>query len=597
MRRTTQSYLFPGASLVSMVLLAGCTSPLRPNGTATDGKGLLPAVGTALERELAQLPTGTTVPTGELNQPTEVEKALSARREELDQIGPQWRQGGKGLDLGGTLDGKPLAEVQLSLKTVIQSAVRNNLSVQAARLDQGISDARLAQAEAAFDATLFADTNFSRVTEPQVGTVVTAGNVLNLPNDSRNWAFTTGIQKPLVTGGRVNVSTSMRYDRFFSDGQYSPDPAWTSAVTLGIAQPLLRGFGTDVNTAQIRIARNDDRAAFESLRANLLQTVANAEAAYWVLAAARQRVVTAQWLVQVGIESRDVLARRREFDATLAQYANAVATVEQRKAEVIAAQRDVKLANNQIKAFLNDPNMPVGGEASIVPIDLPIDIPLTQDLREAIVVAAEKSPTIAQAVLAIDSSSIGVDVADNNRLPQLDLDGRLSWFGLDGDFGDSYSQVTNGDFVEYVVGARFSQAIGNRAAEAAFREARLQRSKAVIGYRSAVQQVVLDVKNSLQRVATAAELIRQNRAFRLAQAENLRALLVSEKTLAALTPEFVQLKFQLQDTLARAHLQVVQSLADYNIAISELHRAMGTGLEMNAIEIDVVDGPSLASGR
>ena len=57
---------------------------------------------------------------------------------------------------------------------------------------------------------------------------------------------------------------------------------------------------------------------------------------------------------------------------------------------------------------------------------------------------------------------------------------------------------------------------------------------------------------ALQRVATAAELIRQNRAFRLAQAENLRALLVSEKTLAALTPEFVQTGADFQRIKARS---------------------------------------------
>lgn len=583
-------------SLVLAVLCAGCASPLRPHGSDTDGRGLTPAVTSALERELAQLPTGTLAPTREINQQTDVERTLGSRREELDKIGPQWRTGGVGLDLGPTLDGQARPEVQLSLKTVIQTAVRNNLDVQAARVDQAISDAQLAVAEAAFDATIFAESAFDRITKPEVGTVLAGGTVLNAEQNARTWTFTTGLQKPLITGGTVDVSTSMTQSRLWPSGLYAPDPAWATAVRLGLTQPLLRGFGTDVNLAQIRIARNNDRAAYEVMRDRLLLVVANAEAAYWTLAAARQRVVTAQWLVEVGIESRDVLGRRRDFDATLAQYANAVATVEQRKADVIAAQRDVNLANNRLKAFLNDPELPVGGEASIVPIDIPIDTPLQQDLREAIVTAAQKSPLVAQALLAIDSASINITVADNARLPQLDLNAQLAWFGLDGDFDDSYSEITSGDFVEYLVGARFSQAIGNRAAEAGYREARLQRSRAVLNYRAAVQNSVLEVKNSLQKVVAAAELIRQNRAFRLAQAENLRALLVSEKTLASLTPEFLQLKFQLQDTLAQAQLQVVASLAEYNIAISDLHRAMGTGLETNQITIEVVDPAAATPG-
>jgi outer membrane protein TolC len=574
---------------VASVLLTGCQSPLRPNdGTADDGTRLAPAVTSALEREIARL-DGQPLPVPPDPGGSSLEQTLAPRRAELDAIGPQWSKGFASLDLGPTLDGAPRPEVQLTLKTIIQRAVSNNLSVQAAQLDQGISDARLARAEAAFDGVLFANSRFNRTTRETIGTVLGSGLVVAPLVDNRGWAFETGLQKPLVTGGTFDVRTSMDYAKNWPEGAYSPDPAWSTAVSLGLTQPLLRGFGTDVNMAQIRLARNEDRAAFERLRARLLRVAADAEQAYWRLAFARQSLVTANWLVEVGIEVRDVLARRREFDATVAQYANAVATVEQRKASVLTAQREVNQANNALKALINDPDLPVGGEAAIIPVDIPTDAILAQELRGAIITAAEQSPEVAEALLGIDSASIGVTVADNNRLPQLDLEGRLAWFGLDGSFGDSYQDIGSGDFVEYLVGARFSQAIGNRAAEATFREARLARSRSVIGYRQAMQRTVLEVKDSLQTVLTNYQLIRQNRLFRTAQAENLRALLVSERTLAALTPEFLQLKFQLQDTLGRAELQVANSLAEYNVAIAELYRAMGTGLTMNKIEIEVVD--------
>ncbi len=592
MSRTPAVLSLPRAlplALVVAAVLPGCQAPFHR--TDPDDKGLGPAVTTALEREIAQLPADAKVPLANEG-PTTVESTLAARRDELDKLGPQWTTGFKGLNLGPTLDDLPQREVQISLKTAIQRAVRNNIAVQTAKIDQGISDARLAQAEAVFDATLYANTGFDRATQPEVGVVLPGGSVLNNLRDSRDWVFTTGLQKPLVTGGRIELSTSMDYGSRSPDGLYSPDPAWANSVSLGLSQPLMRGFGTDVNMAQIRLAQNQDRSQQQALRGSLLDTVSSVEAAYWRLALARQTLVSANWLVEVGVEVRDVLARRREFDATVAQYANAVATVEQRKAQVIQAQRLVQEANNALKALMNDPDFPVGGELNLVPVDLPTETAIAQDLRSAIVTAAEKSPTVIQALLRIDDASIGVLVADNGRLPQLDLDGKLSWFGLDGSWGDSYEQVGSGDFVEYIVGATFSQAIGNRAAEAKYREARLLRSRSVLSYRASIQQAVLEVKNALQSVKTNFDLIRQNRAFRVAQAENLRALLVSEKTLAALTPEFLQLKFQEQDALARAQTQLVASMVDYNIAISSLHRAMGTGLEMNQIEIEIVDPES-----
>ena len=145
------------------------------------------------------------------------------------------------------------------------------------------------------------------------------------------------------------------------------------------------------------------------------------------------------------------------------------------------------------------------------------------------------------------------------------------------------------------MGLQFSQPIGNRAAESVFREARLARSKAVIGYRQAVQQVLLDVKSSIRDLRAEYALISQARNFRLAQAENLRSLEALQKTLAALTPEFLNLLFQRQARLGEAQLQELQAMVNYNLAMANLQRVMGTGLEANNIDLIVV-APGEGSG-
>ncbi|MCH1932713.1 hypothetical protein L9G16_21460, partial [Shewanella sp. A25] len=87
----------------------------------------------------------------------------------------------------------------------------------------------------------------------------------------------------------------------------------------------------------------------------------------------------------------------------------------------------------------------------------------------------------------------------------------------------------------------------NRAAEAGSRQARLRRSASIIAYQRTVQRVVFDVKDALRDCIANYELIQANRSSRIAAAENLRTLKVEEETLAALTPEFLNLKFQRQD--------------------------------------------------
>ena len=515
---------------------------------------------------------------------------LQARAAELDRLGPQQADAGPQLDLGPELPGEESQQVGLSLREAIATSVRNNLQTQNARLQQAVTDAQVAQAEAVFDTVFVAGTQFTRQTTPQVG-------FSGLPpeffvNDSQSVSMNAGLQTPLVSGGTLGLNVSQMWDKNLPESDYSPSPAWYSALDLTLTQPLLRGFGSDVTEAQIRIARNTDRIAALQLQSTLLTLVADVEAAYWDVVLARQVVVSSEWLVSVGIQVRDVLARRRGFDATLADYADAVATVERRQADLIDAQRAARKSSDRLKLLMNDPGLPVGGDSVVVTSDSPVDAPMACNLRLAAATAVERNPGVAQAVVQIDSASINMTVADNGRLPQLDLTGQIGFNGLDGTLGNSWSDAVDGDFMEYLIGAAFSQPIGNRAADANYRAARLQRSQAAIGYATAVQQAVFDVRVALRDIAADYRLISQRRAARLAQAENLRALLVLEETLAALTPEFLFLKFRRQDGLALAHIDEFRALTDYNSAIAELQRAMGTGLERNRIDIRIEGGGS-----
>ncbi|NBO46978.1 MAG: TolC family protein, partial [Actinobacteria bacterium] len=338
--------------------------------------------------------------------------------------------------------------------------------------------------------------------------------------------------------------TSSTYSKLYPENLYSNNPAWINALQVGLTQPLLRGFGTDVNMAQIRLARNNDRRSVQQLRASLLQLCRDVELGYWQLVLARQRVVTAQWLVRVGVEVREVLAKRRAFDTTQAQYADAVAKVEDRKSQLIRAQRDVTASVDRLKVLLNDPTLAVGDETMVVPADFMVDQPLKYSLRDAIATASEQSPAVTQALLGVDDAGIRQVVADNGRLPSLNLNAQMQFNGLESGFGSAWQEATEGGFMNYLVGLNFAQPIGNRAGEANYRRARLQRSQAVLVYRSAVQNAVFQVKDALRSIDAQYRLIEQTRAYRLAQAENLRALLVDEQTIATLTPEFLALKFQ-----------------------------------------------------
>jgi outer membrane protein TolC len=365
-------------------------------------------------------------------------------------------------------------------------------------------------------------------------------------------------------------------------------------VRLGLTQPLLRGFGAPNAKATIRLARNQQRRSMQDLRAELLRIAQETESAYWDLALAWKVLAISEWLVEVGVEVRGVLKDRFEvFDAQLSEYSDSVAVVEQRKADVIRARRAVRAASDRLKVLLNADDITVGSELLIAPVDSAVESSVSYNLAEAIRTALERRPEIAQALLGIDDADVRRALAENLRLPLLDLNAQMSYVGLDREPGDSYDETMEGSFIDYVLGLVFEYPLGNRAADATFRRARLERSGAMIRYRQAVQNVIADLKAALRDVLTNYELIQATRSFRIAQAENLRALLAQEELRAAMTPEFLNLKFQRQATLAQAQRQEFEALSNYNKSVAELHRAMGVGLDVNGIDVEVVDADAV----
>lgn len=580
------AHRLPLVAAGAAMALGGCATPFA--GEKGD-QVLQKRIAAAIDREIAGLP-----PDSKLRETTtpvpEVQETLADRMPELDKIGPQIPFAHDKLDIGPDLTGAEQSEAKISLQSAITSAVRNNFSVQIARLQPAINEADVVIAEAMFDAVFFAGADLNWSDEPSIVPAVGGVPLSNPALVQQQYRFETGVRKLLTTGGEVTLSTGLNRFEDNSPGgvTFFPDPAYNAAINLGIRQPLLRGFGTAVNTASIRLARNLQRSAIEQLRADLLATLDATEAAYWDLVFAWDDLEIREWLVDVGIEVRDIMGRRRDFDTKPAEYSDAVATVEQRKANVISARRAIRAASDKLKTITNDPHLAVGSETLLVPVDVMVEQPIRYSMREAMVTAVANRPEVQQAILGIDDASIREMVASNARLPLLDLTLGMSYAGQYNSGSGAYNSLLSGSFISYAIGVLFESPIGNRAAQAGYRQSRLQRSASVIAYQSAIQQVVLDVKSSLRDCVTNYELITANRSNRIAQAENLRTLRVEEETLAGLTPEFLNLKFQRQERLAAAERELVGALVNYNKAVASLYRAMGVGLAMNRIDLEIV---------
>ena len=567
-----------------LLAVAGCASPLRDQ----PDKDLRRYVRESTERELAESrswPEAQPIKRDPRVPALDIEPRIMS--ELATMAGPDSYPDKDPRAAGEVMFAVDFPVVKIGLQRAVKTAVDYNLNVQVARLAPAISQAQLAAADAAFDWVLFGTTQWSATDQPRTSPSI-GGSTVGVAADQRQVLdATVGVRKTLISGGQFTTQTQFTYTDVETDNLFNrPDPAREANVVVQLDQPLLRNFGSDVTLSQVRLAENADRDEVQNLKAELITNVVETENAYWTLVRARNDVLVLQRLLQRGEDVLGKLRARKEFDAKPAQIADASSAVEARRSQLMQSQKVLRDASERLKLLMNDPELTVGSEVLILPADEPIDQAIELSLVDSINSAIANRPEVQRAILSLDNTAIRLGVADNARLPLLNMRALTRLNGM-GDSGDSaYDTLEEGRFVDYQVGLSFEIPIGNRAAEANYAVRRLERQQAAIAYRNTVQNIVSEVKAAIRDVKINYVLIEQNRAVRIAAAENVRTLQVEEETLGRLTPEFLDLKLRRQQSLAAAEQAELSALTDYNASLARLYGSVGTVLERNRIRFD-----------
>jgi outer membrane protein TolC len=218
----------------------------------------------------------------------------------------------------------------------------------------------------------------------------------------------------------------------------------------------------------------------------------------------------------------------------------------------------------------------------ILPADDPVEEPIDFDIQDEINTAMENRFELGEQQLKVDEAAVTIGVAKNNLLPQFDFVGSVGPQSASGDFGPT---ITGLDFshVDFTVGFKLQMPIGNRAARAIYQRTLYQHMQAIEQYRSYIETVAVDVKTAARAVQTTWEVIRSSRRSRFAAEDALTRIKTREESGEPLTPEFVQLKLQIQEALAESRQDEAQAISNYNIALSALEKAKGTILRYDNV--------------
>lgn len=466
------------------------------------------------------------------------------------------------------------ARVELSLDEAIVIALANNLDIRMVSYNPGISRQEVMQAAAVFDYVAFGSFNLNRQ------------NVrVNLFGDRnlRTQEYVAGVRRTTVTGAALALTSKLTWIRDHSVSRTSPN--FEPDLTLSVTQPLLRGGWSQRNLASVRISRINNKVDMASFRQQVEQTVTDVITTYWLLVQARQDLAIQESLLAKTEATYQRVRERIQLDATAVEIKQSEAAVETRRAALIRAHKNILDVQDVLGRLLSDETINAVANIEIVPTTSPITRSVTLDVEDQLVTALEHSPLLEQARLAIQAADISVRVARNEQLPKLDF---VSSVGLTsgGDvLHEAGDRFWNGDYFNYQVGLELEFPIGNRQRRALLRQRRYERLQAITQMQKAADEVATRVRERIREVAAAHEEYLAQQKVVSASRDQLQALEDTERIRGQMTPEFMRVKLQAQETLAIAERAELQATIDYNTALAELDLATGSVLEIHRVRV------------
>lgn len=330
----------------------------------------------------------------------------------------------------------------LGLEAYVGQVREKNLGYKASQAGHDAAVAQFEKASLMYVPSFFANASYLNESAPRTNAMGGTGTKVAAYSLGVETASSFGFSGKVTIG---NDATTM----VGTSPTIIPMPEFDqTSLKAEVRQALWKnGFGSGTRAmVEAGEAQAKAQAAGESFKNDML--LAQAEAAYWRLASAREQVRVSRESLERSKRMRDLTARKTEMN--LADNSNLLQSQAALKAVELQLQSALDEETNAAREFNRLRNVPSGDvdDALAVPSDVVakgISLPAKKGVRGDLVVARETSRALeARARLSKD------DVT-----PQLDLFGSATLQGKNPAFGDAFSQTFSTDYPSYLVGLSF----------------------------------------------------------------------------------------------------------------------------------------------
>lgn len=442
----------------------------------------------------------------------------------------------------------------------------------------------------------------------------------------------TQLSKRAVTGSEFSVRHNIEYDSNNAPSNLFPS-AWNVNIETEFRQPLLQGNGMTFNRIAgpsnvpgiyngVLIARVNSDIELAEFEISVRNLVSDVENAYWDLyyayrdldakVKARNAALDTWRRVRAlydaerkgGEAFKEAQAREQYFrfqeeveNALTGRLIDGTRTENGFSGGTFRANGGVHVAERRLRMLIGLP--PTDGRL-IRPADEPLTAPVAFDWCEVTRESVMRRAELRRQRFETRRRELEWTASKNFLLPRFDAVGRYRWRGFGHDllnddsnnppFDNAYEDLTGGNFQEWQVGLELSVPIGYRQGFAAEKNAELLlcRSRALL--REQEHLVLHEVSSAVADM---------QRAYAVSQT-TFNRLDAARIQLEAIKAEFdadrapLDLFLDAQRRLAEAESRHHRTLAEYAIAVKNVHFAKGTLLDYDGVYLSEGGWPQMA---
>ena len=493
--------------------------------------------------------------------------------------------------------------LDLPLKEAVRLALINNLEIAIEDFNEDVTEQLIFQTRGDYDPVLSFTTGWNSNEWPSTS-ILDAGR--NIPTSiRRGLQLESSVRQPVRGGGSLQLT--LNNVRNSSNSLFSViNPNFESYFNFSFTQPLWRGFRQTQTERQLKIYNLDRRINESQFKERVSDIILRLQTQYWELVSAIDNHETRRQSREQAVLQHELNKRRVAVGISAPmEVSRTRAEVSRREQSTIQAEVQIVVRQNAVKKLLTPDRSASLWNLTLIPTDRPRIRPLDITLEDAIGEALKRRPELERLDLELEKNRIERKFYRREGKPRVNLRANVGSYGRSGqvfknvdffgertrepdpanpffgNFGTSLGQALGFDYISYGIFVDVEIPLRNRRNEGLLAETAILERRLRHQHREQEQTIVEEVRNAYDRLGIRKrELDMSALALRFAQ-EQLE--LETKRFKAGLSTNFELLQYQRD--VAEARLSELRSQIDYQLALTDLRKAMNTIIDAQDVAV------------